>query len=74
MLEPSKIEKRFRRLRPAGARTLEDIRVAYGHLRSALDYLRRAGCPASAKKVRSALKSTEGAHRHAQRRVTHTKD
>lgn len=58
-----------RELKPANQRTLEDIRVARGHLVCALDYLQRSQCPASLKKVHSAIKSIDGAMRHAVRRV-----
>lgn len=46
---------------------IEEIEIAEAKLRSALQMLKRAGCPKSADKVRSAIKSVDGALRHAKR-------
>jgi len=44
---------------------IEDVREAIWHLRQARDYLASAECPKATAKVRSALKSAEGALRNA---------
>jgi hypothetical protein len=45
---------------------LDRIRAALVHLKLARDLLREAGAPKATDKVRSALKSAQGAERHAQ--------
>ena len=47
----------------------DEVRVdaAYDHLRKALRLLRRAGADKAAERVRSALRSAQGAQRHAHR-------
>ena len=47
----------------------EMIRQAIFDLKDAREHLRLAGAPRSLAKVRSALKSAEGAYRHADRFV-----
>lgn len=44
------------------------------YLRRARNDLRAAGCPKAAAAVRRAVKSTEGALRHAQRRLNEAED
>ncbi|HRY01581.1 MAG TPA: hypothetical protein P5256_00530 [Beijerinckiaceae bacterium] len=44
------------------------IGIAHAHLREARDLLMQAGCPQATKAVRRAMKSVEGAQRHAARR------
>jgi len=46
----------------------ETIGIAHAHLREARDLLAQAGCPQATKAVRRAMKSVEGAQRHATRR------
>lgn len=62
-----------RKLRPITAQELVCITMALGHLKEARTYLKRAHCPKTLAKIHSALKSTEGAHRHAERRLTASK-
>lgn len=47
--------------------SLLDIAAAIRHLRQARDQLLQAGAKKAAKRVRKALKSAEGAQRHADR-------
>lgn len=49
---------------------IEQIEIAEHWLRMALQQLKEAGCPRSADKVRSAIKSVGGAYRHAQGMAT----
>lgn len=61
------ITKAKRRARYTGARGLTAIRTAIARLKDARDGLRGAGCKNAADYVARALKSAEGAERHAQR-------
>jgi hypothetical protein len=61
-----------RTLAPAKPETLCDIDVARNALRIALDCAREAGTPKLAAKIQSALKSADGAQRHARRRIDAT--
>lgn len=58
-----------RLLRQANALSVFEVRKAVQLLRAARDELKRADCPVSLAKVRRAIKSTEGALRHAERRA-----
>lgn len=58
-----------RPLAPAGSHDTADIAEAIRSLRHARDMLRSANAPKALAKVQAALKSAEGAHRHAQRRA-----
>lgn len=60
-----------RRLRPAWRGTTRTIDDAMWHLREARRLLKIADTPATLKKIASALKSAEGAKRHAYRREDH---
>lgn len=64
----------IRRLTPATAVDVLLVEAALFHLRRARRDLRLAGCPQAAAKVARAIKSTEGALRHAHRRVAETED
>lgn len=57
-----------RPLTPATARDVSNVLDALEHLRAARRLLSAADCPAALPKVASAIKSTEGALRHVQRR------
>ena len=46
-----------------------ELQIAIGKLKDARDHLKKAGCPSTLRKVRSALKSAEGAERHMARRL-----
>ena len=59
-----------RKPRPATQRQSIDLQVAVARLKDARDHARRAECPATLKKIRSALKSAEGAGRHMARRLS----
>lgn len=63
-----------RKLRTAGPEHLDRVESAVAGLRRARDLLVLAGCPAAARAVRKALKSAEGARRHALRRAEHAPD
>lgn len=57
-----------RPLRPANGATLDMIDDAIALLREAREWLGAADCPRAQKAVVRALKSAEGARRHAERR------
>ena len=57
-----------RTVRPATGRQHARLKDAIACLVEARKCLRDAGCPATLRKVLSALKSAEGAQRHMQRR------
>ncbi len=57
------------RLRPADNRTVFAVLQAITALKVAREHLRFADCPKALAAVRSTIKKTEGALRHAQRRV-----
>ncbi len=59
-----------RKVRSATPRQSIDLDVVVARLRDARDYANRADCPATLKKIRSALKSAEGAQRHMARRLS----
>ncbi len=59
-----------RSIRPATERQSIDLHIVVGKLKDARDHARRAGCPSTLKKIRSALKSAEGAERHMARRLS----
>ena len=50
-----------------------DIELAYGHLKTALGYLKTAGATKAATRVRLALSSCKGAQRNADNRVARAK-
>jgi hypothetical protein len=58
-----------RRLRPATSRQAVALEVVVARLRDARDQARVADCPATLRKICSALKSAEGARRHMTRRL-----
>ena len=60
------------KLRPATVTMLSDIDEARDHLNNALALVCRAECPKVAAKIKLALKSIDGARRHAQRRLDAT--
>jgi predicted nucleic acid-binding Zn-ribbon protein len=51
-------------LGPTSPRTEIELRIALDLLKNARDRVRRAKCPRTLKKIRSAIKSAEGAVRH----------
>jgi predicted nucleic acid-binding Zn-ribbon protein len=57
-------------LEPAVPRSEIELRIALGLLKNARDRVRRAQCPRTLRKIRSAIKSAEGAARHLQLRHT----
>ena len=59
-----------RPLRSASERQAIDLKIAIAKLKDARDHLKKAGCPSTLRKVRSALKSAEGAGRHMARRLS----
>lgn len=63
-----------RQITPATDRSVRDIRTAIDDLKGALAYLKRAGARKAADKVRSAIKSAEGAERHAAHRYNRTQE
>lgn len=60
------------KLRPASYTQILCVQMALRRLREARDDLKAANCPAATEAVRHALKSTEGALRHASRRAAAT--
>lgn len=58
-----------RRVRPATMRQSIDLQLVIAQLKDARDHARRADCPSTTRKIRSALKSAEGAQRHMARRL-----
>jgi hypothetical protein len=58
-----------RQLRKADAATLSLIDDAMGFLAAANAHALAAACPASVKKIKSAMKSLDGARRHAERAI-----
>lgn len=58
-----------RPIRPATKTTAYDVEMAVAALRDARDILKNAGAPRAAAAVRKALKSAEGAYRHACHRM-----
>lgn len=56
------------KIRTANYRQTQQVEMAISHLRRARDLLIEADSPQAAKKVRSALKSAEGAKRHVDHR------
>lgn len=58
-----------RPLQPATAKTVADVRAALDHLKAARDLLATTGSSAALVAVRSAINSTSGAVRHAERRA-----
>lgn len=57
-----------RKLQPADAESVLNVQVALDYLRMAATRLRAAKAPKALQRVRAAIKSTDGAHRHAVRR------
>lgn len=57
------------RMLPATEDNVEHAKTALAHLKLARHHLMLAGAPQSIQRVRSAIKSTEGALRHIERRV-----
>lgn len=60
------------KLRTAELGDVYDVDTAIGHLQRARDLLARAHCPQAADAVRRALKSADGARRHAKRAMLHS--
>lgn len=54
-----------KKIRKTENRHIEMIEQALACLAAAREYLKLAECPATLKKVRSAIKSADGARRHA---------
>jgi hypothetical protein len=54
---------------PATARNQTDLRIALELLKNARNHAHRARCPRTLKKIRSAIKSAEGAARHMHHRL-----
>lgn len=63
--------RNVRQLAPATARHEINLGIAIARLKDARDYAKLAQCPATLKKIRSAIKSAEGARRHMSRRRAH---
>lgn len=63
-----------RKLRPATVTMLSDITEAREHLKNAQTLICRAQCVRTAAKIASAIKSLNGAHRHALRRRDRTQE
>jgi hypothetical protein len=59
-------------IRPARTDTRANVRAALRHLRIARDLLRKADCPRALEKTRAAIKSADGADRHASHRSMRT--
>lgn len=59
-----------RKVRPASQRQAVDLMVVLERLRDARDHAKRADCPSTLRRIRSALKSAEGAQRHMARRLS----
>lgn len=59
-------------IRPITWEQRQALARAWEHLRAARDELRVADCPRTLDKVRRALKSADGAHRHAVHRSMRT--
>ena len=57
-------------IRPATSTTIVDVETACRHLRAARACLAQAGAPRALEKLQHALKSSEGALRHAHHRHT----
>jgi hypothetical protein len=56
-------------LRPATARDQLELQAALELLKNARDRVRCLHCPRTLKKIRSAIKSAEGAQRHLRHRL-----
>jgi predicted nucleic acid-binding Zn-ribbon protein len=54
---------------PTTARTETQVALVIAYLKNARDNAKAAACPQTVKKIRSALKSAEGARRHMERRL-----
>lgn len=61
-----------RPLAPATANDVHNVAAALSDLRAARQRLSAAGCPSALASVQAAIKSTEGALRHVQRRADAT--
>lgn len=61
------------KMRPAEYYQVTSCKEAIDYLRNARFYLKHADCPKTLARVRSALKSAEGALRHAHRRYKASK-
>ncbi len=61
--------RKGRPVRPANLRQAVDLQIVLERLRDARDKAQQAQCPATLKKILSALKSAEGAQRHMARRL-----
>lgn len=61
-----------RSIKPADDSQAASLIIALHHLREARRWLAHADCPRSLARVRSVLKSAEGARRHMQRRAKHS--
>ncbi|RVT39195.1 hypothetical protein [Sphingobium algorifonticola] len=58
----------MRKIRPASEETRETVAQAIEHLRQARTLLRESGAPRAAEAARHALRSAQGAARHADHR------
>jgi hypothetical protein len=61
-------QRQKRKLRPVTTEQMISLTVAIETLKLVRTKLKHAGCPKTLTKVHSALKSAEGAYRHAERR------
>ncbi len=59
-------------IRPAKIRHQHHLNIAIERLKDARDLAIDSGCPRLAKKIRSALKSADGARRHLEHRMRRT--
>ncbi len=62
------------KMRTATPATIVDVETACHHLRAARACLAQANAPRASEKVRHALKSAEGALRHAHHRLARSQD
>lgn len=62
-----------RTIKPATWDQAANVEMALADLRSARARLKAADCPQAARKVRSALKSADGALRHVRHRLQRSK-
>lgn len=60
------------KIQPATPHERDSLDNAIRYLKSARDQATDAGCPKVATKIKSALKSADGARRHMERRLMHT--
>ena len=59
-------------MRDGSSATKSNVALAISHLKAARTALREADCPRTLAKVRAAIKSADGARRHADHRTART--